>query len=48
MTAFSPTLILATPRSHPLITWPAPKVNTKGLFLSTEESNLVPLVRVPV
>jgi len=46
--AFSPRLIMITPSSQPRITCPTPMVNLNGDPRSTEESNLVPLVRVPV
>ena len=40
-----PTRIEATPSSHPLMTWPTPRVNSNGLLRSTELSNLVPSSR---
>jgi hypothetical protein len=32
----------------PLITWPTPILNSNGFFLSLDESNFLPLVKVPV
>jgi len=40
--------MVATPRSHPLITSPSPKRKLNGVPLSTEESNFVPSSKVPV
>ena len=44
----SPTHIPLTPSSQPWITCPTPKVNSKGLFRSLEESNFCPVVNFPV
>lgn len=35
------------PFSHPEITWPAPRTNSKGCLRSNEESNLVPSSSLP-
>ena len=40
--ALSPILSWATPRSRPGMTCSAPNLNLKGLFLSLDESNLLP------
>jgi len=47
ITAISPMLMRATPSSHPLMTYPAPILKTKGLFLSLDESNFLPSGNVP-
>ena len=46
--AFSPLVIVATPRSQPLITSSAASRNEKGRPRATDESNCSPFSSVPM